>query len=314
MTRIFNEKFEYLKKIGEGTYGAVYLASPLEDSIKPENEKRKYAIKRISSKIDGEGIDFTYLKEIRILKEIHSENVIKICDTFYDTQNAYIVYEYMNTDLRFLIDNVKLSEPMIKLIAYQILNGLKVIHEKGILHRDMKPENILINFKGEVKLADFGMARNISTPERGMTRNIVTKMYRSPELFFGANYYSSSVDIWSLGCIIGEMILRDRLFQGNNDIEIIQRIFSLLGVPDENEWKFVNELNSYKKFKNGDIITVKNKFHFISDDFVNLLENMLVNNPNKRISATESLNHMCFKEMSSIEELSALIIDLKSKN
>lgn len=312
MTKIFNEKFEYLKKIGEGTYGAVYLASPLEDSLKPENEKRKYAIKRIKSQ--SEGVDFTYLKEIRILKEIHSSNVIKIHDTFYDTQNAYIVYEYMDTDLRFLIDNVKLSENMIKQITYQILKGLNSIHNKNLLHRDMKPENILINLKGEVKIADFGMARNISTPERGMTRNIVTNVYRSPELFFGANYYSSSVDIWSLGCIIGEMFLREKIFPGNSDIEIIQRIFGLLGVPNENEWEYVNELSFYKKFKNGDVVTVKNKFHFISSDFLDLLDNMLVNDPNKRISTFDSLKHLCFNEMSSVDELSALIFEIKSKS
>ena len=155
-------------------------------------------------------------------------------DTFYGGKNLFIAYEYIETDLTKIIFNktIALTEKLIKGIMYQILLGLNEIHKFNVIHRDIKPDNILVSKNGVVKIADFGMARIIASPGRAMTRNIVTRWYRPPEIFFGAKYYSFSVDMWGIGCILAELYQKKPLFTGNNDFETLAQIFSVTGVAD----------------------------------------------------------------------------------
>lgn len=307
MKKLFNLKLGEIKKLGEGSYGSVFRTYPEEDSDKPDSEKRFFAIKKMEKRFFSEGINFSALREIKILKEINNENIIKFLDVFYDKQNLYISYEYLNKDLAAL--RIEYTEPIIKAIIYQIIKGLVILHDMSVIHRDLKPENILLSKSGKVKIGDFGMSRFIASPERGMTRNVVTNYYRSPELFFGSCHYSFSVDMWSLGCIIAELFIQEPLFHGRGDLEILVKIFSLLGVPDNNSWEGVFELINFKQFSKGDVIGLRNKFGFVSLDMLDLLEKLLVCDPNKRISAREALEHKCFRSepyMISEDELKAI--------
>ena len=294
--KLMNQKLYKVEKIGEGAYGSVYKTYPIEDIDKPDDKRKYFVVKKMEKHFFNEGINFSALREIKILKEIKHENIVQLIDVFYDQSNLFISYELLDMDLHKLIYNnsIIMSESLIKGILLQILLGLAETHKHMVLHRDIKPQNILINKKGQLKLADYGMARYISSYERGMTKNVVTNWYRSPELFFGASNYSFGVDIWSMGCIFAELIIKEPLFSGDGDIQVLTKIFSLLGTPNENNWPGATELVNYKSFMKGDIVGIKNKFSFMSSEAIDLLEKMLSINPSNRISVFDAISHSYF--------------------
>jgi serine/threonine protein kinase len=157
-----------------------------------------------------------------------------VFDTFYSTNNLFIAYEFGDNDISKIIHNknISLPENIVKSLMYQFLSGLAEIHRFNVIHRDLKPQNLLISRKGVLKVADFGFARFIASPGREMTTGVVTEWYRPPEIFFGAQYYSYSIDIWSAGCIFAEFLQKEPLFYGNGEKEILTKMFYLLGVPD----------------------------------------------------------------------------------
>lgn len=152
---------------------------------------------------------------------------------FYGLNSLFIAYEYLDMDLTKIIHDNKYSydEAITKGLMFQFLKGLAKLHENQVLHRDIKPENLLISKTGNLKIADFGLARFIASPNREMTAGVVSDWYRPPEIFFGSKFYSYSVDIWSAGCIFAEFFQKEPLFRGNGEIEILEKIFFLLGVP-----------------------------------------------------------------------------------
>ncbi len=291
--KLFNQRFQKIELLGEGGYGYVYKVE-LKD--KPGEY---YALKKFKESRNREGFNISAIREITILKELNHENIEKVIDTFYGINCLYVQFEYIDCVLskliKFNLKNEKfLTEADIKGIMLQILTGLAEIHNNGILHRDLAPSNILINKNGVIKIADFGLSRFIASPDREMTKGVITKYYRAPEIFFEAKYYSFSIDIWSAGCILAEMILCDVLFRGNDEIEIMTNIFTLLGIPNENNWPDVKQLQRYIVFKGGPAITIQKKFNNCSEECRDLLEKMLVLNPNKRITANEALKHPYF--------------------
>lgn len=292
--KLFNQRFKKIELLGEGGYGYVYKVE-LKD--KPGEY---YALKKFKEISSLEGFNKSALREITILKELNHENIEKVLDTFYGVNCLYVQLEYIDCVLSKLIkfnlknDKLFLSQADIKGIMLQILTGLAEIHNNGILHRDLAPSNVLINKNGVIKIADFGLSRFIGSPDKPMTPGVVTKYYRPPEILFQAIYYSFSIDIWSAGCILAEMLLCDVLFKGNTDIDIMTTIFTLLGIPNENNWPDAYQLLNYKVFKGGPPITIQKKFNNFSDECRDLLEKMLVLNPNKRITANEALKHPYF--------------------
>ena len=203
--KLYNQRFEKVELLGEGSYGYVYKVE-LKD-----HPGQYYALKKFKENNKGEGFNTSALREISILRELGHENIEKIIDTFYGIDCLYVQFEYIECVLSKLIkfnikyDKTILKEEDIKGIMLQLLTGLAEIHNNGVLHRDLAPSNILITKDGVIKIADFGLSRFIASPDKPMSKGVITKYYRPPEIFFQAEYYSFSIDIWSAGCILAEM-------------------------------------------------------------------------------------------------------------
>lgn len=213
---------------------------------------------------------------------------------------------FVEHDLKTILSTI--SEPFLpsetKLLLNQLVSALVYLHSRHILHRDLKTSNLLLNNQGELKLADFGMARYTSRPPpRHLTQLVVTLWYRSPELLLGTRSYDASVDMWSLGCIFAEMLTTDPLFQGKNEVDQLARIFSLLGTPDSNSWPGFRSLPNAKALhpvlsKAPELSSRLNatKFPYLSSAGLELLKQCLSMNPLVRPSAEDVLHHRYFSE------------------
>ncbi|CAK9185602.1 unnamed protein product [Ilex paraguariensis] len=201
----------YLKRevLGEGTYGVVYKA------IDTKTEQT-VAIKKIRLGKQKEGVNVTALREIKLLKELKDAYIIELIDVFFHKGNLHLVFEFMETDLEAVIRdrNIVLSPSDIKSYFQMTLRGLAYCHKKWVLHRDMKPNNLLIGHHGQLKIADFGLARIFGSPDRRFTHQVFARWYRAPELLFGAKQYGPVVDVWAAACIFAELLLRRPFLQG----------------------------------------------------------------------------------------------------
>nr|QOY46749.1 cyclin-dependent kinase 2 [Ambystoma andersoni] len=236
------ENFQKVEKIGEGTYGVVYKA-------RNKSTGETVALKKIRLDTETEGVPSTAIREISLLKELNHPNIVKLLDVIHTENKLYLVFEFLHQDLKKFMDGSSISGiplPLIKSYLFQLLQGLAFCHSHRVLHRDLKPQNLLINAEGAIKLADFGLARAFGVPVRTYTHEVVTLWYRAPEILLGCKYYSTAVDIWSLGCIFAEMITRRALFPGDSEIDQLFRIFRTLGTPDEVVWPGVTSMPDYK--------------------------------------------------------------------
>lgn len=164
-----------------------------------------------TSPSETEGVPSTAIREISLLKELNHPNIVKLLDVIHTENKLYLVFEFLHQDLKKFMDASALTGiplPLIKSYLFQLLQGLAFCHSHRVLHRDLKPQNLLINAEGSIKLADFGLARAFGVPVRTYTHEVVTLWYRAPEILLGCKYYSTAVDIWSLGCIFAEMVWR----------------------------------------------------------------------------------------------------------
>lgn len=223
------QHYELLGKIGEGTYGLVFLAR-----LKPTHPQAAgrrgspIAIKKFKQSKEGDGVSPTAIREIMLLREINHENVVKLVNVHINhaDMSLYLAFDYAEHDLYEVIRhhreklNLPINQYSVKSLLWQLLNGLNYLHSNWIIHRDLKPSNILVMGEGEehgiIKIADFGLARIYQAPLKPLSDNgvVVTIWYRAPELLLGAKHYTSAVDMWAVGCIFAELLTLKPLFQG----------------------------------------------------------------------------------------------------
>lgn len=277
-------------------------------AIEVEPGKEHYvAIKKTKMKRTDylkHSFNFSAYKEIMYLQQMKHENIVDLVDIFYKDKNIYVVLEYMVGDLYQLIHKEKasLKPEHVKCIMHQILTGLKFMHDNKIMHRDLKPGNLLISNQGVIKYSDFGLARhfdkeelqNKDTDSAQLTRNVCTRYYRPPEVLYGSYNYDFNLDIWSAGCIMGELALGNFLFKGENEIDQLTKIFSILGNAVEDTWPGVSDLPNYIEFECKQTDTLDNIFQDQSEEFRDLLKKMVALDPSTRISVTEALAHKYF--------------------
>lgn len=191
----------------------------------------------------------------------------------------------------------RMLEPeLVRSYLYQITNAILFCHQRRVLHRDLKPQNLLINKEGIIKVADFGLGRSFGIPVRNYTHEIVTLWYRAPEVLLGSARYSCPVDVWSIGCIFSEMATRKPLFQGDSEIDQLFRMFRILRTPTEEIWPGVTSLPDYKAtFPCWTTNQLRNQVKNISDKAFDLLQKTLIYDPTKRMSAKEMLAHPYFE-------------------
>lgn len=293
-SRSLMEAFRKLEKIGEGTYGVVYKAKDIETG-------QTVALKKIRLDAESDGVPSTAIREISLLKELNHPNVVRLLDVVPSEKKLFMVFEFLDRDLKKYMDSVPaggISLPLVKSYLYQLLSGIAFCHSHRILHRDLKPQNLLIDAHGSIKLADFGLARAFGVPVRSYTHEVVTLWYRAPEILLGCRYYSTPVDVWSIGCIFAEMITRRALFPGDSEIDQLYRIFRTLGTPDERLWPGVSELPDYKtSFPKWPVQNLLQVIPALGQSGADLLQQMLKYEPTSRISARNALSHPFFSDV-----------------
>jgi len=298
-------QFKILDKIGEGTYGQVYKA-------RHNGSGDIVALKKVRCDNNKEGFPITAVREIKILKQLTHKNIISLKAIVTDKltpddfrmpdASFYLVFEYMDHDLLGLLESgyFKFTEPEIKVCMRQLFEGLAYCHSKNFLHRDIKCANILLNNKGEVKLADLGLARywQKDDPSRLYTNKVITRWYRPPELLLGEEHYGPAVDIWSCGCILGEMFARRPLFRANSEIEQLDVICKVCGSPNPDNWPNVVNLSSYKsiKFKSYPR-KLKEEYCYFPEDALDLVDKILTLDPDVRLSAEQCLKHKFLRDV-----------------
>jgi len=223
-------------------------------------------------------------------------NIVRLDDVIHTEKKLTLVFEYLDQDLKKYIDecNGELPPATIKSFLYQLCKGVNFCHEHRVLHRDLKPQNLLINRKGDLKLADFGLARAVGIPVRSYSHEVVTLWYRAPEVLMGSRKYSTPIDVLSIGCIFAEMITGKPLFPGSNAQDQLERIFKLLGTPTLEIWPTMNQLPDYDKRPQKEIYPLKeirNVVPGLDPVGYDLLGIMLRFDPSQRISAAKAMQH-----------------------
>ncbi|PYI03758.1 negative regulator of the PHO system [Aspergillus sclerotiicarbonarius CBS 121057] len=281
--------FQKLEKLGQGTYATVYKGRNRETN-------ELVALKEIHLDAE-EGAPSTAIREVSLLRRLTHENILTLHDVVNVEDKLVLVFEYMDKDLKRYIDaqGSPLDPAIIKSFVYQLLNGVSFCHENGILHRDLKPENLLINENGRLKLGDFGLGRAFGIPISTFSIDVVTLWYRPPDVLLGSRTYNTSIDIWSVGCIMAEMYTRSPLFAGTTNEEQLLKIFRIMGTPTEVSWPGVSQLPEYRSnFPSFSSQSLQSLIPSIDPLGIDLLERMLQLRPEARISATEALQHPWF--------------------
>ncbi|XP_020572297.1 mitogen-activated protein kinase 4-like isoform X2 [Phalaenopsis equestris] len=286
-------KYMLLKAIGRGAYGTVCSSINIETN-------EKVAIKKINNVFDNPIDALRTLRELKLLRLVRHENVIALKDIMVPAQrrnfkDVYLVYELMDTDLNHIIKSPQpLSNDHVQYFLYQLLRGLKYIHSANILHRDLKPGNILVNANCDLRICDFGLARSSSRDNQFMTEYVVTRWYRAPELLLCCEKYGTSIDVWSVGCIFAELLGRKPIFPGTECLDQLKLIIQVLGTMSDVDIEFIDNPRA-RQFINSlpysPRIPLASRYPNANPLALDLLSKLLVFDPTRRISVAEALEH-----------------------
>jgi len=299
MEKLYNNKYVKVSKIGGGSFGAVYL-------VKEKDTNKVYAMKKFYlDNLSNGGAK----KQYEILSKFNHENIHKVIDMFIaPNKNQYLITPYYQNNL-YNYTSKKLPEKVIKQIIYQIVCGVNYLHSLKYIHRDIKPDNILISSEGKIVLTDFDLCRQESKgKDDPMTRTAVTLYYRAPELFFGDSFYGNKIDIWSIGCVFAELIIGKPIFKANNELGTLSNIIEIIGCPSEENWPGVSQLPNYLPFTGGEFKLGKMlEEGGLSKEGIIIVTKMLMLDPKKRPSCEELLKDEYFKKdianLSEIKEI-----------
>uniref|UniRef100_A0A674PQ62 mitogen-activated protein kinase n=1 Tax=Takifugu rubripes TaxID=31033 RepID=A0A674PQ62_TAKRU len=277
------ERYQNLSPVGSGAYGSVCSADDIKTGL-------KIAVKKLSRPFQSIIHAKRTYRELRLLKHMKHENVIGLLDVFTpatslkEFNDVYLVTHLMGADLNNIVKCQKLTDDHVQFLIYQILRGLKYIHSADIIHRDLKPGNLAVNEDCELKILDFGLARHTDDE---MTGYVATRWYRAPEIMLNWMHYNMTVDIWSVGCIMAELLTGRTLFPGTDHINQLQQIMRLTGTPPAS---LISRMPSHEVSRNCSLYTG------CQSQTVDLLEKMLVLDTDKRITAAEALAHPYFTQ------------------
>ncbi|KAM4835143.1 serine/threonine-protein kinase ICK isoform 2-T6 [Thomomys bottae] len=283
-------RYTVIKQLGDGTYGSVLLGKSVESG-------ELIAIKKMKRKFYS-WEECMNLREVKSLKKLSHANVVKLKEVIRENDHLYFIFEYMKENLYQLIKerNKLFPESAVRNIMYQILQGLAFIHKHGFFHRDLKPENLLCMGPELVKIADFGLAREIrSRPP--YTDYVSTRWYRAPEVLLRSTTYSSPIDVWAVGCVMAEVYTLRPLFPGASEIDTIFKICQVLGTPKKTDWPEGYQLSSAMNFRWPQCIpnNLKTLIPNASSEAVQLLRDMLQWDPKKRPTASQALRYTYFQ-------------------
>ncbi|TGZ74121.1 hypothetical protein CRM22_001117 [Opisthorchis felineus] len=284
-----NARYEKVCYLGEGQFATVFLARDLNRS------GHLVAIKKVKAGprwVVEDGMNLSAIREVKALKELDHPNVLTVLDVFSHDRCICMVFDFMASDLEALVHDytVVLVPAHIKALSLQLLRGVEYLHASWILHRDLKPNNLFLSSQGKVKIGDFGLARQFAcSPTRPMTHQVATRWYRAPELFYGCTQYGVAIDLWAVGCIIAEFLLRAPLFPGDCDLTQLSKIYEITGTPADDTWPDVRRLTNYVRFEYRPGIPFSKIFTAAGSDLIDLLETLLALNPDQRGTARSAL-------------------------
>lgn len=289
------ERYQNLSPVGSGAYGSVCAAFDTKTGL-------RVAVKKLSRPFQSIIHAKRTYRELRLLKHMKHENVIGLLDVFTPARSleefndVYLVTHLMGADLNNIVKCQKLTDDHVQFLIYQILRGLKYIHSADIIHRDLKPSNLAVNEDCELKILDFGLARHTDDE---MTGYVATRWYRAPEIMLNWMHYNQTVDIWSVGCIMAELLTGRTLFPGTDHIDQLKLILRLVGTPgaellkkisSESARNYIQSLTQMPKMNFANVFIGANPLA------VDLLEKMLVLDSDKRITAAQALAHAYFAQ------------------
>lgn len=299
--------FQQLEKLGEGTYATVF---------KGRNGQTGQFVALKEIHLDSEeGTPSTAIREISLMKELKHENIVSLYDVIHTENKLMLVFEYMDKDLKKYMDSYQnpaggtrgaLDAGTVKSFMWQLLRGIAFCHENRVLHRDLKPQNLLINAQGQLKLGDFGLARAFGIPVNTFSNEVVTLWYRAPDVLLGSRTYNTSIDIWSAGCIMAEMFTGRPLFPGTTNEDQLLKIFRLMGTPSERSWPGISSFAEYKQtwpvYATQELRAILPQ---IDTQGLHLLSQLLQLQPERRWSAEQALAHPWFTELNARSQAAA---------